>query len=359
MVTALSFLIVLSIIVLAHEVGHFVVGRWIGVRIEEFALGFPPRAWSVRRGDTEYSINTIPLGGYVRFAGEDNPDVPDGLASRPRLQRGAVLIAGVTMNVILGILLFATVFATGFPTRVPTGTVLLVGVAPGSPAEQAGLKPGDIIEAVDSQPFTDTTAFGTYIRSRLGEEASIVVKRDGVAQPPVRALIRPNPPTGEGPLGVTLDAGYIVEKRTYPPLQALWLGVQQTWDAVVFTVSVPAMVLRGLIPADMARPVGPLGIGRIVGSAAEAIPVSGWAPLLITMALLSVSLAIVNILPLPGLDGGRLIFVILEWIRRGKRVDPQREAIIHFAGIMVLMGLILVITYYDIISPVPSVSWGP
>jgi len=358
-ITALSFLIVLSILVLAHELGHFVVGRWIGVRIEEFAIGFPPRAWSVRRGETEYSINTIPLGGYVRFAGEDDPDAPDGLAGKPRLQRSAVLVAGVIMNVILGVVLFAIVFATGYPTPVPTGTVLLVAVAPGSPAEQAGLRPGDVIEAVDGRPFTDTTAFGTYIRSRLGEEASIVVKRDGVVQPAVRALIRPNPPSGEGPLGVVLDAGYTVETRSYPPLQALWLGIRETWDAVVFTVSVPAMVLRGLIPADMARPVGPLGISRIVGSATEAIPVSGWAPLLITMALLSVSLAIVNILPVPGLDGGRLIFVIVEWLRGGKRVDPRREAIIHFAGILVLMGLIVVITYYDIISPMPNLSWGP
>jgi len=359
MVTAISFLIVLSVLVMVHELGHYVAGRWAGARIEEFALGFPPRVWSVRRGETDYSINAVPLGGYVRFAGEDNPDVVGGLASLPRLKRSLVLVAGVTMNAVLAVLLFAWVFATGYPTAVPIDGVKIISVVEDAPAALAGIKPGDIVLKIDDQVTNDTNTLGTGIRSHLGQEITLLVKRPSGDEEMIRVVPRSESPQGQGPLGIVIEQATRLEMRSYSLPQALWMGVRQTWQAVALTVSVPVMILRGLIPAELARPVGPLGISRIVGSAAEAIPASGFAPILLTTALLSVSLAIVNILPLPGFDGGRLVFVVLEWLRGGKRINPQREAIIHFAGLMLIIGLVVVITYFDIVSPAPSINWVP
>jgi regulator of sigma E protease len=358
LVTVVSFLIVLSVMVLAHEMGHFFVGRWAGAKVEEFALGFPPRVWSTRRGETDYSINAIPLGGYCRFAGEDNPDVPGGLSALPRLQRALVLVAGVAMNVILAIVIFAFVFVTGYPTAIPIDGVKVDSVAVSSPAESAGLKPGDVILKVDGAVVNNTTALSNQVSARLGQEVSLFVTQAGGAQTTLKLVPRANPPAGQGPLGVAIEQNSVVEKRAYPPLQSLWLGVQQTWRVTAITIQVPVMIIRGLIPAELARPVGPVGVARLVGSAAEAIPQSGFAMILNLMAYLSVNLAIVNILPLPGLDGGRLVFVILEWLRRGKRINPQREAIIHFSGLMLLMGLILVITFFDIVSPA-NLNLGP
>jgi len=359
LVTIFSFLIVLSVVVLVHELGHFAVGRWAGARIEEFALGFPPRVWSVRRGETDYSINAVPLGGYCRFAGEDNPDIQNGLASLPRRKRGLILAAGVTMNAVLAIVLFAAVYATGFPTPVPTDGIRIAGVVSGAPADQAGLKPGDIILKIDGTATNDLTVFSATVRSSAGRPVDLLVKRPDGQEATIRVTPRSDPPANEGPMGIVVEPAMIIQSRSYALPQALWLGVKQAGRATLVTFSVPVMILRGLIPADLARPVGPIGISRVVGSAAEAIPSSGFAPIFLTTAYLSMSLAIVNILPLPGLDGGRLLFLAIEWLRGGKRLNPQREAIIHFAGLMLLMGLVVIITYFDIVSPIPTITWGP
>jgi regulator of sigma E protease len=358
MVTLISFLIVLSILTLVHELGHFIVGRWAGARIEEFAIGFPPRLWSTRRGETDYSINSIPLGGYVRFAGEDNPDVKDGLSNLPRLKRTLVLIAGVTMNALLAVVIFTVMYASGYPTAVPADGIKVVVVSPGSPAEQAGLKPGDVVLQVNGQAINDMAVFSAAVRNEPGKPISLLVKTAGGEQTNVQLTPRANPPAGEGPLGVAIQPATL-QVRTHSPVQALQLGLQTTWEVVKQTLSVPIMIMRGLIPASDARLTGPLGISRVVGGAAEAIPVSGLYPILFITALLSISIAVVNILPFPGLDGGRLLFVLIEALRGGKRIDPQREAVIHFAGLMLLMGLVAVITYFDIVSPAPPINWGP
>jgi len=359
MTTLILFLVVLSILVLAHEMGHFIVARLAKVRIEEFAIGFPPRLVSIRHGETDYSINLLPLGGYVRMTGEEDPSKPGSLAAKPPAWRAAVLCAGVAMNVALAMILFTLIYLTGVSIPVPTGEIRFIGIASGSPAEQAGLKPGDVVVSVDGQGVTQMDAFRSYINAHTGQPVTVVVRRDGIVQPPVTLEPRQTPPPGQGALGVVLDYVRMYEKRTYALPQAVALGVQSTWNAIAFTVYIPVQVIRGLIPVEVARPVGPVGVGRIIGSAAEQIPTLGWEPLLQTMALLSVSLAVVNILPLPGLDGGRLIFVLLEWVRRGKRISPEREAIIHLMGLAFLMGLIVLISYYDIVSPPPDINWRP
>lgn len=351
MVTVVSFILVLSLLVLVHELGHYAVGRWAGAKIEEFAIGFPPRLWSVRRGETDYSINAIPLGGYCRFAGEDNPEVPGGLSAMPRRHRALVLVAGVAMNALLGVLIFTLLFATGYPTAMPLDGVKIGGVAAGSPAEAAGIKVGDVIVAVNGETIKLIESFSAAVQARMGQEIAFTVERAGGAPFTAKATARTNPPTGEGPLGISIQQNYYVENQSYNPLQSLQMGLRQSWYIVETMVSVPVMIVRGLIPAELARPVGPVGIARIVGAAAADIPTSGFFSILQLTALLSINLALVNILPLPGLDGGRLVFVAIEWLRGGKRLNPQREGIIHFAGLMLLVGLIVVITVFDIMSP--------
>lgn len=359
MVTAIWFLVVLSAVVLVHELGHYIAGRLTKVGIEEFALGFPPRLVSVRRGRTDYSINMIPLGGYVRFVGEDKPDVKDGLASQSRAVRAFVLIAGVTMNIVLAILLFAAVFVIGYPTAIPAEGIRVSAVVPASPAERAGIRADDVLLKLNDEQLDDTLELSAGVRAHLGQEINLLVRHSDGVEETLRLIPRTEWPSNEGPLGVTVGPNYTLETRRYTLPQALGMGLQQTGRATVLTLSVPVMVLRGLIPADLARPVGPVGISRIVGSAAEAIPASGFAPILLTTALISVSLAIVNIMPIPGFDGGRLLFVVLEWLRGGKRINPQREAIIHFTGLMLIMVVFVIITYFDIIAPMPGIDWGP
>lgn len=351
MVTVVSFILVLSLLVLVHELGHYVVGRWAGAKIEEFAIGFPPRLLSVRRGETDYSINAVPLGGYCRFAGEDNPDVPGGLSAMPRGKRALILIAGVTMNALLGVVIFACLFATGYPTAMPLDGVKIGGVAAGSPAAAAGLKPGDVIVAVNGERITLIESFSAAVQAKVGKEIAFTVEREGSAPFTATATARSNPPQGEGPLGISIQQNYYVESRAYGLPQAVQMGARQSWYIVETMVSIPVMIVRGIIPAELARPVGPVGIARIVGAAAADIPTSGFFAIAQLTALLSINLALVNILPIPGLDGGRLVFVLLEWLRGGKRLSPQREGIIHFAGLMLLVGLIVVITVFDIMSP--------
>ena len=358
-ITVVSFLVVLSILVLVHELGHFVVGRWAGARIDEFAIGFPPRVWSVRRGETDYSINAIPLGGYVKFAGEDNPDVPGGLANTPRAKRALVLVAGVAMNFLFAILLFSLMYATGSPVAKPVDGVKIGGVVSGAPADLAGLTSGDVVLRIDDQPISDTTAFSEAVRARNGSALTLLVLGADGVQRVVSIVPRVNPPQGEGPMGISIQQNTQNTIEKVSLLQAIRLGLRQTWNTVVLTASVPVMVIQGLIPADLARPVGPIGISRYVGSAAEAIPTLGFYPILQLMALLSVSLAVVNILPVPGLDGGRLLFTFIEALRGGKRITPEREAALHFAGLMFFMGLVVVITFFDIVKPTPGISWGP
>jgi regulator of sigma E protease len=358
MLTVVSFVIVLSVLVFVHELGHFAAGRLVKARIEEFAIGFPPRLLSVRRGETDYSLNAIPLGGYCRFAGEDNPDIPDGLSNLPRRKRAFVLLAGVTMNAVLAVLLFAVVYLTGYPMAEPTEGISIVAVTANSPAQQAGLAAGDVVLQVNQQAVNEIDQFSSLIRSQLGQPVTLLVKHADGSSESTTLTPRASPPAGEGPLGVSIEQASIKVTKSYPLPTALVMGARQTWRMVVITFQVPVMVLRGLIPAEAARLSGPVGIARVVGGAAEVIPTNGFAPILLTMAMLSISLAVVNILPLPAVDGGRLVFVILEWLRGGKRINPQREAIIHLAGFAFFMALVVVITYFDIVQPAPPITWG-
>jgi len=353
----LIFIVLLGFMVFVHELGHFLTAKRAGIKVEEFGFGFPPRLVGIRRGETIYSINAIPLGGFVRMEGENGDSTaPDSFGNASKLWRSSVLLAGPLMNIAVSALIFASAYAVGWPT--PTETeVQVYRVMPGSPAEQAGLREGDVIASVDGQAISKSAALRDATMQHLGQPLALVIKR-GEQQLTVHVIPRTVWPADEGPMGIGLsDRATKMEPVSYPLPQSLWLGAQQTASAVGLTFYVPVLLMKGLIPAEMARPVGPVGIYQITSAAAQETISTGWLfPLLSIAGMLSAGLGVANILPIPGLDGGRLLFIVIEAVR-GRRVSPEREGMIHFAGIVFLLSVVAIISYYDILTPV-NMDWS-
>lgn len=346
-----SGVIVFSVLVLVHEFGHFAAAKRVGAKVEEFAFGFPPRVYAVKRGETEYAVNLIPFGGYVRLLGEEDPSAAGSLASRTPWQRTQVLTAGAAMNLLLGVILFAATFMMGVPVAEPVNEVTVAGVAAASPAAAAGLRANDIILRLDAHPIKTIADLQQYTLEKVGQDTTLTIKRDGEVLPPITIVPRANPPAGQGALGVQI-ANYRTVVHSFPVWEAAGMAVQRTLEVVGVTLTAPIAIARGLMPGEAARPIGVVGIAQLTGAVSSQIPTQGWVPILNLTAYLSIGIAIAQLLPLPGLDGGRLVFVLLEWIRRGKRVRPEREGMIHFAGLLFLVTLMLIITYYDIVSPI-------
>ncbi len=339
--TILAFLAVFSLLVFAHELGHFLVAKWRGVKVEEFGFGYPPRLFTIMEiGGTELTVNIIPFGGFVRFPGENDPTVPDGLASQGWRVRGGVFIAGAVMNMVLAALLFGATALIGEP--VPITGVEITEVASGSPAEAAGMKTGDLILELDGLEVTDSLALQRYTYERVGQEVSLLLEREG-ERLEVTLTPRLQPPAGEGPMGIAMHTVVLGTKLVrYEAWRAIPIGVSRTFRALgVIVLSVIYMV-RGLISPEVA---GPIGIAQATGQVAQ----MGLPFLLQFTAFLSVNLALINLLPFPGLDGGRLAFVLLEALRGGRKVDPEKEGLVHLVGMFVLIGLVLVISYFDIL----------
>ncbi|MBI2847929.1 MAG: site-2 protease family protein [Chloroflexi bacterium] len=351
LIALVSFLVVIAVLVLAHELGHFVTARAAGVKVLEFGLGFPPRLFGIRRGETVYSLNVIPLGGFVKLAGEEDPGVTGSLASKSVGVRLMVLGAGSFMNLILPILLFSVAFMV--PHNEVVGLVTIEEVAPGSPAARAGIRPGDTILRANGNTINHAGDLQRYLQLNLGSEVTLDIKHmDGVAES-VRVVPRWRPPPGQGATGVairTVDAKVISESG--PFWRAVPIGVRTSIETfVLFKNGIVSMII-GAVPAQV---TGPVGIAQITGEVARA----GIGPLLEFAAFLSINLGIINILPLPALDGGRIAFVILEWVRRGRRIQPKTEALIHLIGFVTLIALILLVTYRDIVRIISGESLIP
>lgn len=337
----LPFLAIIVVLIVMHELGHFVAAKLLGVRVLEFGLGFPPRLWGVRRGETEYTLNAIPLGGFVRMLGEEDPSDPHSLAARPRWARFIVLSAGSIMNAVLAVLLFS--LALMIPREVSIGRALIAEVAPNSPAERAGLQAGDVIYAINGREVKNTLDAGYIIRLNLGEDVDVTVKRDREFIT-LRPHARWAPPEGEGPTGILITPQYpFTETQVEAPWEAIPQGVQKTYEALILARNEVISWFKGAAAPQVS---GPVGIAQATG---EVVEEAGWKSLMDFAALLSVNLAILNILPLPMLDGGRLVFVLLEVARRGRRVAPQKEALVHFVGLVALLTLAVVITYFDVL----------
>ena len=343
-VTILAFVVIFSIVVFVHELGHFVVAKLAGVRVDEFGFGYPPRLFRLfKRGDTEYTLNAIPIGGFVKVAGDDKPDDPRSMARRSPWVRLAFLLAGPAMNLALAALLFAVTFMMG----VPAPGVGILEVEAGSPAAQAGLRVGDIIVGVDGQRVVMPSDLQALIEERLGREVALTVRRGGqeLAQP--LRVPRAQHAPDQGAMGVRI--GVPEERVSYPLFSALGLGLQQALVSVVAIIGGLIAMVRGAVPADLA---GPIGIAQMTGQVAR----SGLTQLVEWTAFLSVNLFIINLLPIPALDGGRLVFVGLELLRGGRRVDPQKEGLVHFVGIVLLLTLFLVVSYFDVQRLVRGIS---
>jgi regulator of sigma E protease len=320
------------------------------MKVEEFGLGFPPRLLSFTRGETRYSLNAIPFGGFTRIAGEQDPAETRGLASKGIGARILVLSAGSLMNVLLPLILLTVSFM--IPYQTVTGQVVITEVMPGSPAAVAGIESGDTIISINGEPINNTSSLSRYIQLNLGKTIDVVISRDGSNQD-VQLIPRWKPPAGQGAIGIlaTMENPTVVS-QSYPFWRAVPMGVTEFGQTFVLYKNGIISMIIGAAPADV---IGPVGIVQFTGELAR----TGAGPVLEFAALISMVLAIVNLLPLPALDGGRIVFVLIEWVRRGKRISPRTEGLIHAIGFVLLMGLMVVVTYQDIARIVSGGSLMP
>jgi len=344
-ITILAFLGVLAVLILAHELGHFATAKAFGIKVDEFGLGFPPRLFGVKRGETLYSLNAIPLGGFTKMAGEEDPKVPRSLAGKGIGTRLIVLSAGSIMNLLLPLVLFSIAFM--IPHNVVIEPTVVEIVNPGSPAARAGIEPGDTLLGVNGRLINNFSELHRYTQLNLGKEITILVKHSDSTTEEVQLIPRWKPPKDEGAIGIKRDIEFALSNRTIvsqhePFWKAIPMGASECVEVFVL---IKNEVLKWVIGATTPQVTGPVGIAQITGEAAKA----GISPLLEFTGFISINLAIINILPLPALDGGRIAFVLLEWVRRGKRVSPKTEGLVHLIGFALLIALILVITYQDII----------
>ena len=352
--TIVIFVLLLGVLVLVHEWGHFFVARKFGVRVQEFAFGFPPRLASITRSGTRYAINLFPLGGYVKIFGEggEGETHPESFSSRPLWQRLSIIAAGVAMNFILAWALFSLGHGLGLPTVLAEteagegAEVTIIGVAQDSPAEAAGFMFGDIIQEVrisdESVSVTTIEDMQRFIDLHRGEAVSVIALRKGetislVATPRVR------PPEGEGALGIAMARVGIVRA---PWWRAPWDGLKTTASATVGITralggALRDFISRGEVPPDVSGPVG-------IFVFADESRRLGVIYLLELAGILSVNLALLNILPIPALDGGRILFLFIEGVR-GVRMSPKFEQLIHTVGFVLLLTLMAAITYRDIV----------
>jgi regulator of sigma E protease len=341
LVTIVAVVVVFSLMILAHEIGHFVAARRAGVKVEEFGIGYPPRILTVaRRGDTEFTINAIPVGGFVRMLGEEDPQAPGSLASKSRLWRALVLSAGAMMNIVLAVVLLSAVYMIGTltPDESEPGSGIYEVVA-GSPADNAGLRVGDTVIAVNGQRIADYEALSEYTRSHLGQQITLTVRRDSETIS-VQITPRANPPEGEGPMGIRIGPPVVI--KSYPIWEAIPRGAYETLLFMFAMLSWAVAVVRGLVAPQVAGPIGIL-------QATSQVVQYGLSDTMRFAAFLSTQVGILNMLPFPGLDGGRLVFVVLEAIRRGKRVPPEREGLVHMVGLAILLGIVLIVSYFDVL----------
>lgn len=344
-------IVALSVIILAHEVGHFVTAKASRVNVEEFGIGFPPRLFGVRQGETIYSVNAIPFGGFTKLAGQEDPQVPRSLAGKGIGTRILVLSAGSLMNLLLPFLLFSIAFMV--PQSLVVGEVMIEEVAPNSPAAMAGIEPGDTIVSLNEQPVRNFADLQRYTYLNLGEEVDLLIQRHDAVTEEIQIIPRWQPPEGEGAMGILVDMANPTTITKQEPLwRAIPMGIAECIETLALYKNGIISMIIGAAPATIA---GPIGIVQLTTEAAKA----GIAPLLEFAALISIILGLCNLFPLPALDGGRIIFVLLEWARRGKRVSPRVEGLIHSIGFIMLIGLLLVITYQDIIRVISGESLIP
>lgn len=349
MLDLVIFLVALSILVIIHEFGHFFAAKKMGIRVDEFGLGIPPRVFGKKIGETLWSLNWLPIGGFVRMYGED-PNMPENMAkkmgsrafvNKKPWQKFVVLVGGVAMNLVLAVLIFSVVYKiTGVPKD--TGRVEIIGVAPGSPAEIAGLKEGEIVLKVGQIEVKKSADLVAEVAKYKGKTVDLWIEGIGV----IRAEVRQNPPAGEGALGIAVSNTKTEQIAWWQIYKGVKAGFAEAYHwAVVILSGLKQMamdVFEGKKPTDVAGPIG-------MYQATSAIRQNqGMLALLHFFGIISVNLAVMNILPFPALDGGRVVFVIWEWIT-GHKPDPVWEGRLHQIGMIVLLALIGLVAVSDLL----------
>jgi regulator of sigma E protease len=348
--TLILGLLMFTAIIAVHEFGHYLTARLLGMKVLEFAFGFPPRLFAIRHAGIDYSINAIPFGGFVRILGQDDFTIhqagegdPGSFTSKPWWAQAIVLAAGVAMNMVLALFVLTIAFATG--TTAATGDVRVTEVIPDSPAQRAGIQVGDIVRAIDGRPITRSNELVSYVKkeARLhpDREVTLEIERGGRLLPPVKAVPRVDPPERQGPLGITLEE--VQGTRTLSVPEAFNEAVSLSGQVVGQIAELPGQLLAPRASGGGPTVGGPIEILRVTGQVAQ----YGLPALLKLVGVLSVNLAVLNIVPFPGLDGGRLLFVLIGGIFR-RRISPQVEAAIHAVGFVLLLALLVVISIADI-----------
>ena len=427
--TALYIIPILAILILVHELGHFVTARLVGIKVEEFGIGIPPRVWGFRRNGIIYSINLIPLGGFVRVLGEDGRSVePGSMQSKSRLQRTAFIVAGSAMNLVLAFALMTAIvgiqgkaatnvyvaqvqpdspaqqanwhagdrfvsvaghpvtsvdqiisateqyagtsmpvvlqrdgktFTSSVVPRVsppagsgrvgmliqgaPAAQLAVTAVQQGSPADKAGVRAGDILQTLAGQPLDDASAYSLTLQGLTGQTAPLVVLRDGHSITLQIAVPTVTPAQGDVSTGLTVRPD--IRYHRLPWAQIVPRGVGDTVDTMrQMFQGLAALLHQGV---GLQGITGPIGMGQLTSEVLAASAAPAWVTLANIMVLLSLNLAILNLLPFPALDGGRLLFVVVEFIR-GKRVSPEKEGLVHFVGLVILLMFMFVVAFVDI-----------
>lgn len=344
-ITIIAFILILGILIFVHEFGHFISAKLCGVKVEEFGFGFPPKIFRIKRGETYYSINWIPLGGFVKLLGEEDKNKdPRSFFMQPIWKRLLIIVSGVIMNFIFAIFILTIGFSVGMTPIVSEPStlggsqqteIIIAGTTKDSPAEKAGLESGDIVTG-----FNSVEDFQNFTKSHKNEEITLSIKRD---HKPTSVNVKLSE-DAEAPLGVALAQATLVK---LPPFQAFKAGVIEagkTSTAIFkFLYNFFHDLFTGKKVSDQVA--GPVGIFTITKQAVGL----GIGYVLQFMALLSVNLGIMNILPFPALDGGKAVFLLAEAIRGKKIVKVELENLIHWIGFIILIALVILITYNDIV----------
>ncbi len=367
MLTILIFVIILGLLVFVHELGHFLVARWNGIRVDEFGFGFPPRLFGVTKnaegkyelvwgskempsGQTVYSLNWIPLGGFVKIAGEDGHDTtdPTSFAGKSAWTRIRVLAAGVFMNFLFAWFLISVVFMLGLPQPIEPADhgkfadakIQVLAVGKGTPAETMGLSMGDAIVSINGEAITTLEQVTQAISSHKGQTITVVVDRFGKPLT-LSGTPRTEYPATEGALGISFSETAVV---SYPWYEAIYRGAIATYDITLAILGAFGMMIASLFGGTKTAldVTGPVGIVYLTKQMSDL----GLPYLLQFAALLSINLGIINILPIPALDGGRILFILIEKLK-GSPVSHRVEGMIHQVGFILLLVLMLLVTVRD------------
>ncbi|MFA5575841.1 MAG: RIP metalloprotease RseP [Tissierellaceae bacterium] len=330
MLTAISAIFVFLMVVLVHEFGHFAVAKFVGIKVNEFSIGMGPKLLQKSKGDTKYTLRLLPIGGYVKMEGEDEAsDDPRGFSNVSVLSRIAVVAAGAIMNFILAIVLFSIIsFGLGTPTTTVENPI------PGLPAEQGGIVPNDTIVEINKTRIKNWDSIVDSINnSKANEELEIVVERNEKIE---RFYIIPVQDGDRVIIGI--EPRY--EKSLMLSIRG---GFEKTYMFLTLMVDFFVSLFKGQVGIE--HLTGPVGVIQEVGTAAKL----GIYNLFLLLGFISVNLGFFNLLPIPALDGSRIVFLLIELIR-GKPIDPEKEGFIHFIGFVLLISLMLLVTYRDIIK---------